>query len=161
MKILLPCALLLAAVVGARAQQTACVANPDLDAKAYAIWIGAGANPDAAPCASRLLQASCAASGGLETRTFVSADSRYAAFFTYSPTQDMGVTVTLQLNNAAGVGAGRVTLATYPYRRAFYQGIGADDVQIFDDAAQTTRTIGGVMLIPVDALTSAGQAQCP
>ncbi len=160
MKILSLCAMLLAAV-GARAQQTACVANPDLDAKAYALWIGAGANPDAAPCAARLLQASCAASGGMETRTFVSSDGRFAAFFTYSPTQDMGVTVTLQLDNAAGVGAGRVTLATYPYRRAFYQGVGADDVQIFDDASQTTRAIGGVMLIPVDALTSAGQAQCP
>jgi len=62
---------------------------------------------------------------------------------------------------SAGVGRGSARLATYPYRRALYRGVGVDGLQIFDDAAQTTKSVGNVMLIPADALTESGRAMCP
>ncbi|NNN05944.1 MAG: hypothetical protein HKL90_08590 [Elusimicrobia bacterium] len=159
-KILLAAAILSAATA-AHAQAVACPANPDLDGKAFALWITSNANPDAVPCASRLFPSSCTDTNGQDVRVYSSPDGRYSAVMAYSDTADSGVTVYLRLANAAGVGSGSVALATYPYQRAFYRGVGVDDVQVFDTAAQTTTAIGNVMLIPVDALTANGQAQCP
>lgn len=144
-----------------RAQTVVCPADPNLDGKAFALWITSGANPDAVPCAARLLPSSCTAANGQDLRVYSSPDGRYAAILSYSTVSDSGVTIYLQLADAAGVGSGRVALATYPYQRAFYRGIGDDDVQVFDVTSQTTKAIGNVMLIPVDALTANGQAQCP
>jgi len=151
-----------AAAAGARAQAAACAANADLDAKSFALWITPSADPDAVPCAARLAQTACsAAANGYETRTFASADGRYSASYRYSTTADSGVAITLKISGASNVADGTVALATYQYRRAWYKGIGQDDVQIFDASAQQTKAIGNVMLLPVDALTANGQAQCP
>jgi hypothetical protein len=153
-------AAILCAAVGARAQ--ACAANADLDAKSFALWITPSADPDAVPCAARLAQTACSvAANGYETRTFASADGRYVASYRYSTAADSGVAIALKISGASNVADGTVALATYQYRRAWYKGIGQDDVQIFDASAQQTKAIGNVMLIPVDALTANGQAQCP
>ena len=159
-KILLTAAILSAATV-VRAQTVACPADQNLDGKSFALWIMSGANPDAVPCAARLLPSSCVASNGQDFRVYSSPDGRYAAILSYSTVSDNGVTVTIQLSGAAGVGSGRATLATYPYQRTFYRGVGADNVQVFDATTQTTQAIGNVMLLPVDVLTANGQAQCP
>jgi hypothetical protein len=159
-KILLT-AVILAAAASARAQ-SACAPNAELDAKSFALWITPSANPDSVPCAARLAQISCAAAAsGFETRAFASADGRYSASYRYSATSDSGVAISLEISGASNVSDGVVALATYPYRLAWYKGVGQDDVQIFDAAAQRTKSIGNVMLIPVDALTAGGQAQCP
>jgi hypothetical protein len=148
--------------VSARAQASSCAPNPGLDAKSFALWITPSADPDAVPCAARLAQTGCsAAANGFETRSFAGADGRYSASYRYSTTADSGVAIALKISGASNVADGAVALATYPYRLAWYKGIGQDDVQIFDASAQQTKAIGNVMLIPVDALTAAGQAQCP
>ncbi|OGS40073.1 MAG: hypothetical protein A2506_11835 [Elusimicrobia bacterium RIFOXYD12_FULL_66_9] len=148
-----------ASASAARAQVAVCAANPELDAKTYALWITDKNDPDEVPCAAMLAQASCTASAGAETRTFISTDGRHTAVLIIA--SDGAVTVTLLLRDSAGVGRGSARLATYPYRRALYRGVGVDGLQIFDDAAQTTKSVGNVMLIPADALTESGRAMCP
>ena len=161
-KLLLTAAILAAAAASARAQAAACAANADLDAKSVALWVTTSANPDAVPCAARLAQTGCAVGAdGFETRSFAAADGRYALTYRYSTSTDGGVAVTLKLSGASNVSSGSVALATFPYRRAWYKGVGQDDVQVFDASAQRTVAIGNVMLIPVDALTDNGRAQCP
>lgn len=148
-----------ASASAARAQVAVCAANPELDAKAYALWITDKTNPDEVPCAAMLTQTSCAASAGAETRTFASADGSAAAVLRIA--SDGAVTVTLKLKGAAGIGKSATTLATYPYHRAIYRGVGVDGLQLFDEEAQATKSIGNVMLIPADALTENGKAMCP
>lgn len=151
--------LIAASASAARAQVAACAANPELDAKSYALWITDKTNPDEVPCAAMLAPASCAPSAGAEIRAFASGDGRYAAVLRIA--SDGAVTIAIKLSGAAGVGRGSATLATYPYRRVIYRGVGVDGLQVFDDAAQTTKSIGNVMLIPADALTENGKAMCP
>lgn len=151
--------LIAAAASAARAQVAACAANPELDAKSFALWITDKTNPDEVPCAAMLAQVSCVPSDGAETRSFASADGRYGA--AYRIASDGGVTITLQLSGGAGVGRGSAILATYPYVRAFYHGVGVDNMPVFDEVAQTTKSIGNVMLYPADALTDNGKAMCP
>lgn len=158
-KVLIAALLIAMSASSARAQVTACAANPELDAKSFALWITDKTNPDEVPCAAMLTQTSCTATTSAETRTFTSADGRHVAV--YHITSDGAVTITLKLRDAAGVGRGVARLATYPYQRALYRGIGIDGLQIFDDAAQTTKSIGNVMLYPADALTENGKAMCP
>ncbi|MDE2489592.1 MAG: hypothetical protein KGM24_02005 [Elusimicrobia bacterium] len=156
---------LVAAAAGAASAQVVqsaavCRPNPELDQKTFALWIMPGVNPDAAPCAARLSLASCApVMDGGESRIYASADGSYAVILNVAG--DGGVTVTLQLVGAAGIGHGAVTLATYPYQRVFYRGIGADAVQVADADTGSSRTIGNVMLIPAENLTANGQAMCP
>ncbi len=156
---LLAVLLLAASVSAVRAQPRMCVANPELDAKSFALWITAKTNPDETPCAAMLAQTSCAGSGGVETRTFASADGRYTALYRIAP--DGAVTITLNLSGAAGIGRSTTVLATYPFVRALYRGVGVDGLQVFDELAQSTKGIGNVMLIPADALTENGQKMCP
>jgi len=151
--------LIAASASAARAQTAACASNPELDAKSFALWITDKTNPDEVPCAALLAQASCVSSAGAETRSFASADGRYAAVLRIAT--DGAVTVSLKLSGAAGVGRGSATLATYPYHRALYRGVGVDGLQVFDDADRTAKTVGNVMLIPADALTENGKAMCP
>jgi hypothetical protein len=158
-KITLAVLLLAMAASAVRAQNAVCAKNPELDAKSYALWVTDKTNPDETPCAAMLAQSSCSPSDGAETRSFVSADGRYTAVLRIST--DGAVTVSLKIANASGVGRGSAVLATYPYRRAIYRGVGVDGLQMFDDAAQTTKSIGNVMLIPADALTENGKAMCP
>ncbi|MBI3565577.1 MAG: hypothetical protein HY079_10310 [Elusimicrobia bacterium] len=156
---LLAALLIAAAAASAHATVAACVANPELDSKAYGLWITDKNNPDEVPCAAVLTQTACAPSEGAETRTFASADGHYAAVLRIA--EDGAVTITLKLADAAGVGRGKAVLATYPYQRAIYRGVGVDGLQIFDDAAQTTKGIGNVMLIPTSAFTENGKTMCP
>lgn len=158
-KLLLAAAIALSLAASARAQVAVCPADPELDAKSFALWITPKTNPDEVPCAAMLAPKSCAVSAGAQTRTYVSRDGRYAA--TLRIADDGAVTVSLQLSGAAGIGRSSTTLATYPYRRALYRGVGYDNLQVFDEAAQTTKGIGNVMLIPSDALTETGKAMCP
>ncbi len=158
-KSLLAALLLAVAASAARAQSAVCAPNPELDAKSYALWVMDKTNPDETPCVARLAQVSCAPAAGAQTRTFVSADGRYTAVLGIAA--DGGVTVTLKLWNASGIGRGTAPLGTYPYRRAIFRAVGVDALQVFDDAAQAAKTIGNVLVIPADALTPGGQAMCP
>lgn len=151
--------LIAASAAAARAQVPACAAHPELDAKSFALWVTDKANPDEVPCAAMLAPASCVPSADAETRTFASADGRYAAVLRIA--SDGAVAISLKFSGAAGVERGTARLATYPYQRALYRGVGVDGLQVFDDAAQTTKSVGNVMLIPADALTDNGRAMCP
>jgi hypothetical protein len=161
---LLAAVLAVTAVAAASAQvvQSAavCLPNKELDQKTFALWITPGTNPDVVPCAARLTQASCAPGmAGGETRIYASADGAYAVILNESG--DGAVTVTLQLVGAAGIGHGSVALATFPYQRVFYRGIGADAVKVTDADTGAPATIGNVMLIPAENLTADGRAMCP
>jgi len=150
-------ALLLASLsAAARAGSLSCAPNPELDAKAFALWVTPETNPDATPCAARLAPVSCSASDAGETRTYASRDGRYGVVLV---SKDGGVSVLLKLTGAAGVGRADVPLATFPYQRVFYRGIGADAV-VADDGGEA-RAIGNVMLIPAANLTPASAAACP
>ena len=157
-------AVMLAAIAASASAQVAsvtsvCRPNAAFDQKVFALWVTPGTNPDAVPCAAMLRMASCANSSAGETRLYSSSDGAYTAIVTVA--LDGGVTVSLQLVGAAGVGHGMTTLATYSEQRVFYRGIGADQVQVQDQDTGEIKTIGNVMLIPAENLTDNGRAMCP
>lgn len=160
-KTLLAALLIAASAAAAHAQNAllACAPNADLDGKSYALWVTDKNNPDEAPCAARLAQTACMPSGDAETRTFASPDGHYVALLRIA--NDGAVTVTVKFFDAAGIVRGKAVLATYPYQRAIHRGVGVDGLQVFDDAAQVTKSVGNVMLIPAENLTGNGQAMCP
>jgi hypothetical protein len=153
---LLAALILASAAATARAAAMSCTPNPELDAKAFALWVTPETNPDATPCSARVVPVSCSVTDAGETRTYSSTDGRYVVVLRSA---DGGVAVTLKLTGAAGVGRGTVQLATFPFQRVFYRGIGADAVTVDDQG--TPRAVGNVMLIPAQNLTPASAASCP
>lgn len=156
----LSAALLLAASVAssAAAQGASCAPNPDFDGKSFALWVTDKTNPDETPCAAMLTVASCAVDGSSDARVYKSADGTRAALLRVAA--DGAVSVAIQFAGANGL-TGVASLATYPYRRVAFKGIGADAVTMFDEGSREIKTIGNVMLIPADALTENGRAMCP
>lgn len=156
----LSAAALLAAslAASASAQGAACASNPDLDGKSFALWVTDKTNPDETPCAAMLSAASCAVDGGSDARVYKSADGSRAALLRVAA--DGAISVAIQFADANGL-TGIASLATYPYRRVAFKGIGADAVTMFDESSRAIKTIGNVMLIPADALTENGRAMCP
>lgn len=148
-------ALLAVSAVPALAGSMTCAPNSELDAKSFALWIMPGANPDETPCAARVSPVACETGEAGETRTYASKDGRYSVVLKL---REGAVSVRLELSGgASGVSRGAVQLATFPYLRVFYRGIGADAVSVDDGG--TRKAIGNVMLIPAENLTPA--ASCP